>query len=504
MQKVKTILIFLSVAFISHAQDIILKRTGDEIKAKVVEVGLDDIKYHRADNPDGPIYIVPKSDVFKITYKDGSSDVFKNTKANSLHEQPVVNAVAATAANTTAIAGNTQHSKPLYESKPDEYRRSSLYSILIKHPEKEFCNEIVTAFNAIPLPDKYDDHNLKIRVVNAYIPQKSDKKIAEQQRENIDKFIVQNDIGRRLIAKWFNREKETGCFDMNLVAARGYYNASVLDVKLADMSVRGKAALADAGEELIGNTFVIVNDIRYVDKEEQADVAAGIFGVISIAGALTGTNIGNAVSSIASAGATISDQIAGFKVNVTSYLYRLNWTDEIAGTFYNNYYMDKFNVDNNRKMAFDADRRTFSITYVGSQTVSSGKTTLGGVSTKEDMIKKVCTRAIDESIVQLQKNFDEFKVKSPLLGVSPITASIGKKEGVSENSRFEVLERMEDENGKTSYKRVGTIKPVRGKIWDNRYLSAADGFAGADLGVTEFKKVSGGNFAPGMLIREIK
>ncbi|NJO91351.1 MAG: hypothetical protein HC831_22110, partial [Chloroflexia bacterium] len=36
----------------------------------------------------------------------------------------------------------------------------------------------------------------------------------------------------KMVAKWFNR-KENGCFDMNMVAERGSYNASEMDVELA-------------------------------------------------------------------------------------------------------------------------------------------------------------------------------------------------------------------------------------------------------------------------------
>ncbi|MCC8154323.1 MAG: hypothetical protein LIP01_08970 [Tannerellaceae bacterium] len=57
---------------------------------------------------------------------------------------------------------------------------------------------------------------------------------------------------------------------------------------------------------------------------------------------------------------------------------------------------------------------------------------------------------------------------------------------------------------KTTYKRAGIIQPVKGKIWDNRYLAVEEEFEGATLTATEFKKVSGGTFCPGMLIREIK
>jgi hypothetical protein len=372
----------------------------------------------------------------------------------------------------------------------DKYRRSSLYSILIKHAEKEFCPEIIEVFNSIPIPDKFDDHNLNIRIVNAYVPPHLERN-KELQKQAIETFLSQNDIGRRMIAKWFNRNKNSGSFDMSLVAQRGLYDASILDIQVAAKSTRGQAILADAGEELIGNTYIIVNDIRYLDKAEESYMAT-VFGKIS-----------KAVS---------SKNVADFEVNITSYLYRLDWTEEIAATFYHSYYMDRRSVNANRKAAFDNDRNTFTITCLGSQTVvSNGKTSMRGINTKanaatikREMIKKVCTRAIDAAIVQLQRTYDEFKVKTPLISTEPIKAYIGRKEGVTENTKYEVLEKNEDENGHTFYERVGIIQPVKDKIWDNRYLSIEEGFDGAEFGATEFVKISGDDFYTGMLIQEIK
>lgn len=102
------------------------------------------------------------------------------------------------------------------------------------------------------------------------------------------------------------------------------------------------------------------------------------------------------------------------------------------------------------------------------------------------------------------KKSDEFKVFTPLVSTSPIYAYIGQKEGVDEESQYEVLEKTQDSNGKTSYKRVGIIKPEKGKIWDNRFMAADDKEEGSELSYTTFKKVSGGDFYPGMLIREIR
>jgi hypothetical protein len=96
----KKLLLFLtSVLLLTtlNAQDLILRRNGDEISAKVQEVGITEIKYKKFDNPNGPIYTILKSDVFLIKYENGTKDVFpaenneqqnKNQQTNN-NTQPV-------------------------------------------------------------------------------------------------------------------------------------------------------------------------------------------------------------------------------------------------------------------------------------------------------------------------------------------------------------------------------------------------------------------------------
>ena len=122
---------------------------------------------------------------------------------------------------------------------------------------------------------------------------------------------------------------------------------------------------------------------------------------------------------------------------------------------------------------------------------------------KNDMIRKVCTRAIDKNVALLQRSYEEFRVKTPLFSTEPLAAKIGLKEDITPDSRFEVLEIVE-KNGRTEYKRVGVIKPIKGRIWDNRFMAEfEDENKGTDLTVTEFEVVNGSGFYPGMLIREI-
>ena len=116
---------------------------------------------------------------------------------------------------------------------------------------------------------------------------------------------------------------------------------------------------------------------------------------------------------------------------------------------------------------------------------------------------KVCTRAIDKAIAQLQKKHPQFRVRTPLSTVAPITAQIGYREDVDENSKYEVLEVGETKDGRTTYKRVAVIKPKKEAIWDNRYLAEFEDNYNATLKATEFELVSGSIPHEGLLIREI-
>lgn len=387
------------------------------------------------------------------------------------------------------------------ETDLNKYHRSSLYSILLKHPEKEFCNEMIEAFKSIPIPDKYNNHDLKIKVMPSPVLKALTKdEIEGAYKDAITKMLTKNKIGGRLIEKWFNRNKTTGSFDMELVAERGYYDASILDVKEARVSAKGTALLADAGEELLNHTYVIVNDIRYADKETmKGAIAGGLF-----AAQLVGSFFGVDLSDVTSAVGGLTNDIAGFKVIVTSYLFRLDWNDVTADNFYSNLWIDKSAPNAERQKKWGEAMGDFKLKYIGCATVFSGKTSLGGVEKEKDMFLKVCTRAIDKSISDLQKSFDEFKVFTPLISTEPLCAYIGLKEGVDEDSRYEVLEKILDSNGRTKYERVGEIKPVKGQIWDNRFMAEFDKENGSNLKYTTFKKMSGKEFYPGMLIREIR
>ena len=171
------------------------------------------------------------------------------------------------------------------QSELEKYHRSSLYSVMLKHPEKEFSAEMIEAFRNIPIPDKYNDHNLKLTVFPSPVLQKLSKEEMEGAfKDAITRLLDRNLIARRMVEKWFDRDAKTGAMDMNLVMERGLYDASILDVRKARLSARGTAMLADAGEELLNHTYVLVNDIRYADKEVQKSIVGGALMAVQMVG----------------------------------------------------------------------------------------------------------------------------------------------------------------------------------------------------------------------------
>ncbi len=74
------IILYLCVCIPGRAQDVIIKRNGDEIKAKVEQVLDAEVKYRKFENLTGPLYSMPKADIFMIRYENGAKDVFEEQK----------------------------------------------------------------------------------------------------------------------------------------------------------------------------------------------------------------------------------------------------------------------------------------------------------------------------------------------------------------------------------------------------------------------------------------
>ncbi|HET8839470.1 MAG TPA: hypothetical protein VFM82_10810 [Flavobacteriaceae bacterium] len=356
-----------------------------------------------------------------------------------------------------------------------DYKRSSLYTLMIADTLDWYYHTVKYVFGNSKLTEKFNDHN-----IGPY--QILGKSGDINQVYNITDYLNNNEVAKQLVAKWFNRGRD-GSFNMNLVARRGEYNASDLDIKIALQTARGKAMLKDAGEELIGNTFIIVYDFGKIYTERP--------------------KYSNTIKS---------------KINITAHLYRLVWNNETASTFYNSYWMDEKGTESTRKTAFEKSD-IFKLKYVGNVvTNENSKTSIykaakHGMKVSEkgfidrdelgmNQYALAINNALNACFHDLQIKYPEFRTKFPLFSGDPISAKVGKKEGIKKGDEFEVLEREQQEDGTIEYRRMGIIKVGKEEdVWDN----TTEGDWAAESATAEYTVFRGakGKYGTGMFIRQI-
>ena len=394
-----------------------------------------------------------------------------------------------------------------------KYRRSSLHTMIIEDAKLPRIDLILKTFNAAPVPDKYNDHTIENKLITIAGPDTSaaaliaESKKSKKEKKAEDKdmspeitqFFSDNKVANRMMAKWFNRSPKGG-FNMNLIGERGMYDASAQDAAVANSTERGTAMLADAGEDLIGNSFIVVHHTKFVSNE----VAAKVIYEIAVARANKMGKLGESIKEIATVVYEKARQ--GYSVKTTAYLYQLQFTDSIAAVFYQNMWMDDSSIDAAKKKMFD-NTDLFQLKLLGFEKAKALVTGLSKDSQGEEaIVQKATIKSIDAVYGKLQRKFEAFRTKTPMVSADPIGAKIGLKEGVQKGDKYEVLEKQIGADGKVKWKRKGTVTIDKKNIWDNVSEEGdldEDGnpIKKQDIKFTHFK--GKGKYYPGMLLRQI-
>ncbi len=375
-----------------------------------------------------------------------------------------------------------------------KYNRSSLHLVLIESetfPKKEI---VMKAWDGYPFPDKYNNHSIDVINMDLANYGKIDPEDKEMKIK-INQFIQDTDLAKKLIAKWFKYDGN-GNFDMSLIQERGLYDASYLETEIAKGQVRGIASLADAGEELINNTFVTFSKLFFVDNEIAAKLVKDEAEFHLKQRNLHPLLEEPLMKEIQKKYERASE---GYSVWTNTWLYQLEWNDSIGAVFYSELW--------NNKEAFESSD-IFRMNYVGTEFSRSLVTfNLKSARTEEEIINLSTVRNIDKVLAKLQKKYDVFKPRVPVLSTDPIVAKIGMKESIKAGDRFNVMEIVYDKKqGVTKYKTIGEVKvDKKYPVWDNRFAAdeAEEGKKDKpSIEVTTFKGSS--KVQPGMLLKLVK
>lgn len=424
-----------------------------------------------------------------------------------------------------------------------KYRRSSLTMILLqgtiyedeqqkqdKDEVKIDCSPqaISKLWNEYPFPDLYDkldipNGNIEVRSYlssqDIFAARKNKKQIedAEKTRPKIERALKEKKVAQQMVKRWFSSEDGSKFWDMGTVHQRGFYNATESEAAAAKHFARGMAKLADAGEELLNNSFVTVTDLLiYANKpisdlyfaladeflkqaQKTLDDARGKDATARLSASITALAFQSTAAGLAIAGGAIKD---GYTVVSKTYLFKLKWNKQIENELYNIWGDD---------IAFE--KMNFELEYIGYQlnetVVNRGMFHKRANRKPELVIQQTVVRNIDEAFVKLQHSNEVFKPSVPVLGIHPISAQIGMKEGLHGGEKFNVLQTIQDpKTGKISYKKVGQVRVDNQYVWDNRYNAGEQperinlDANGNPINVTYFKGSK--NVHPGMLLKQVK
>lgn len=351
----------------------------------------------------------------------------------------------------------------------DNYERLSLTYLLLDAHTGNYYNMMKESFRRVYVVDKYDDNTINTPFLS---PPASDCNSTQ-----IKDALVSQHYVNSVIAKWFSR-KEDGSFGVGLMHQRGLYNAIDGDVLTADASKRGIARIKDTGVSLINNSYIIVFDIsdlidmdqHYARQQQKSDTP-------------------------------IKKYKNGFVANITSYVYQIDFNDEVSNEFFENLWADPGDSDLARKKdAFDNTK--FPLKYIKSTNVlfessqwNPGYSTSPYVQASQDeMMFGLVQGGISNCLASLEESLSQFKITTKLYNTWPLRAKIGKKEGLARDQRYFVFQMKQDKSGNYIGKRKGVIRA--NKITDNRQVSTGKSQT------SRFYQVGGGSLKKGMQLSQ--
>jgi hypothetical protein len=328
--------------------------------------------------------------------------------------------------------------------------------------------EVFPRFHVMPVPDKFFNNALSNPVFDmrgAKRPVMTE--LPELLQYMSDDFIIgkldEQKVAQQVLSQWFNRQKD-GSFNVDILKERGLYNANDNDFFAASASKRGTSTLMDMGLKLVNQTYVLVFDYynimnmnEYYIKNETPE----------------------------------KDRTSnGYIAKVKTYLYRLDFGENVAAEFFNKYWIYPDDKDKAGKIkAFDD--ATFRWIPVGRQIAehqssqsNPDKNTIIKQKSKEELIDDLNKNLMEKILPQMEARSDEMRVKAMVSNVKPISAKIGKKEGLGFDQRYYVYENRMKKEGDVYKKLIAVVKSM--KVVDNRKVTEGQS------DVSEFYQIYGG------------
>ncbi len=348
---------------------------------------------------------------------------------------------------------------------PSTYDRSAVTLFYVQFSNEAHASEIQSKIDKISFSDKYYNNNLnQITLPNAFT-RKSHELV-----ESLSKYMNDQQVGRQVISKWYARQDD-GTMNMDLIFDRGMFNATDAAYIKAQSTKLGNAVLQDYGNRLIGRSYILVLDYQSIQTMKEAKMSG----------------------------------MKGWKSTVTGYLFKVKYNEETQNAVYDAwiYPEDSPTVKAEKNKKFEqiqvpVEFVTKTTVYVTASQPAED-TQLGRLmkqKSEDELLSEMVQKGYDESLYFLEKNHEDFMVKTTIFQVRPIRAKIGKKEGLKCDNRYFAYEYVYDEKTNTTKPRFRGVIRATSSIVDNRQV------AKGDMPTSKFYQTSGRRLRTGYLLRQ--
>jgi hypothetical protein len=260
--------------------------------------------------------------------------------------------------------------------------------------------------------------------------------VQEPVTADVLKALIERDVAKQIVKVWFPYDAEKKEYSLHVIHGRGAYSATDEDVMKADATKRGRSELEEAGEQLIGRSYIVVYEFYDVK--------------------------------------TLQDKnSSGYEANVNLYLFKLDGDSAIINTLYDKWTdptaIDKMEVSVKHIASIVNKGKLNPVQLTQSNDPNSFLTV-----SDEELFSLFAGEISKRADVYLTKVNEDFKVKAPVYKVNPIRAKIGLKEGVTVDQRYFAYETEADEDGKLSSVRKGVVRATS-KITPNNVVATGEG-----------------------------
>ncbi len=337
----------------------------------------------------------------------------------------------------------------------DSYQRNSITKMYVTYGDRfdGMMNLYMNSF--VVFGEKFDKNEIGMREFRTY------KKRGELGSFAVQSVLDQQQVGKKILSFWLNRDSN-GMMNDELLQSRSLYNVTDKEVMIDEASK--VSHLRDMGEMLINNSYVVVFDLKKVEKKEYVNKKTG-------------------------------KKTITYYADMAAYAFQLDFTPDMLIDLYDHmwiYDTDNASVKAAKKKAYD------DMTV---KMKSAASTTVRGSGASE----QAAINATFSSILHnLEKNIDAWQVKTDIVTTHPIRAKIGTKENLKNGDRYKVFA-YKEAAGKTA-RGTDTIvlRKVRKGFVRATTIANNNRVADGKTPMSRFYQIHGGHLEPGMLLQEAK